>query len=147
VLETETGREVASFPELGATHDLSYSRNGQLLAVAVNQGFILIDTKSWKASEPLSKLPISKLALSSGARFLVAANYRGKVTIWDTEKARAMRSFNLTSVSALTLSPDNEHIAVGDEDGRVRIFAVGKMPQRARLQGKAQPDIKFEAQH
>src|SRR5262249_25700146 len=114
VVNTKTGAPVASFPKLGYVYAASHSSRAGLLALAVNSGALLIDTNSWAVSKTLRCAPGSKLAFAKASMVLVCGSRYG-LQIWDFENSQIVRSVNLKSVTALTLSPDDNSILVGSE--------------------------------
>jgi WD40 repeat protein len=124
VVETETGHDVTTFSKLGFVYDSSYSAQGDLLAIAVNKGVILIDTRSWTTRETVSSFTPSKIALSKTAQLLAVGGAYGGLQIWDVAHTKLIRSIDLKSVSALTLSPDDKFVLVGSEDGRIRVYPL-----------------------
>ena len=125
VVKIQTGVAVANFSKLGYVYASSYSPSKHLLALAVNQGALLIDTTSWTVSRTIRCAPGSKLAFARAVPLLVCGSTYGRqVHILNLEHSQIARSVNLKSVSALALSPDDKAILVGSQDGHIRVYPL-----------------------
>jgi len=128
---------------------IAYSPDGNLLAVAREEGLYLCDTQTWDEPCLLIKGSIRSVAFSPNGKMLAAGagwkgegdnwrvNWQETIYLWDlqnekqTELKRPANS--IQSVLSVCFSPDNQTLISGDIDGACfwsvdRREEIGQLP-------------------
>ena len=119
---------------------VSFSSDGRILSATSNSGL-----KFWSvASEREIELIRGDTHSIRHAVFcprggLLAAHYQdGKVSVWDTNDAREVTSFDpVPGINCLSFSGDGRIIAAGNDDSSTTLFDVKRGKPIGRLQGHA----------
>eukprot|EP01135_Chromosphaera_perkinsii_P007518 Nk52_evm2s913 gene=Nk52_evmTU2s913 len=79
-----------------------------------------------KGSVGVIASPLSNIICGWNSNSHVLAGALENVTVWDLRKSTAMISFNGTDhvVTKLARSPDQKHVAVGYENGTIKVFEI-----------------------
>ena len=111
----------------GEIHDVAYSPDGELLALAAQYGVWLLDGETFAelACLPARETPAQVLAFSPDGKVLAVGTGDGRVDLWDpwTREHLAALSHG-AEVTALAFSPAGALLASGGAQGKVRIWDV-----------------------
>jgi eukaryotic-like serine/threonine-protein kinase len=142
----DNGKGDAGTPNSGR---LQISADGEWIAVASRKddgaSFVRIwslPTRSLISELPISaESPITALAISPDKRWLATYVEQKEVSIWNLETRKNTAQFPVartngyTMVGALAFSPDGRVLAIGDDEGRVRLVDVGTWTENIALPG------------
>jgi len=133
-VDTRTRRpaEPTTYRSLPAVHSLSFSPDGSLLAVPGRHEILLhradgsgVVSRLAGDSPRLESVTFSKdgtLIVASGG----AVSEFGEIQIWDTNKRELIRSIKGSNDTffGVSISPNNQQVAVGCADKLVRVFNI-----------------------
>lgn len=133
-VDTRTRRpaELISYRSLPAVHALSFSPDGALLAVPGRHEILLhhadgsgVVSRLAGDSPRLESVTFSKdgtLIVASGG----AVSEFGEIQIWDTHRRELIRSIKGSNDTfyGVSISPNNQQVAVGCADKLVRVFNI-----------------------
>lgn len=141
---TGSSNPLMAFDDPPSIHDLAISNDGSLIYVGTGSRFVSvwnIPSRS-KESQPL-QFPsiITKLSISRNGQFMLAGNESGGTAyMWDLNpfNSRLVTSFANVGglVSDFGFSGDDKHVAIGLNDGTIKIF---KVPAPEDYSKSAQP--------
>ncbi len=147
IRDPQTGQEVFR-SEDESTSLCTFSPDGSVLAVGINNRIKFFDTATWKEIDPDDDLraPVTALAFSADGRHLVTGGQNGDLLLWDWEtKTPVWKEPSLPQrqrIRALSIDPSGRWIGVAQSPTRPenRIvslvdFATGK--SRKYLEGRA----------
>jgi WD40 repeat protein len=139
VWDAMTGREVFSL-QPNNTHpqnvlSVSFSPNGNLLAIGAEQSLMVIDLATGQETlnlinlnEPFSQV---KVAYSPDGRHIASTSWDQKLRVWDTDSGQEFLVLDghLKENFALAYSPDGRYIASAGEERTVKVWdsATGKL--------------------
>jgi len=104
----------------------------QLAAIDAGGSLHVWETAQWTLllSTPAHSVSATGLVASSDNRTLFTAGRDGKIKVWDIEDRIERYTIDVgMPISALNLSPDEDLVAVGCEDGSIRLFDRPDNPQ------------------
>jgi nucleoside phosphorylase len=127
VWDTATGRASDEVPRTLGTRALAISRRKTLLALGTAQGVQLWKRETAAVDRKLDgPAPTVFTAFLAGGALLVAGNAAGAVRAWSTTTWRyhdqLTRPEPATAASGFAVADDDLHLAVGGEDGTVRLW-------------------------
>ena len=121
---------------LGYVHELSFSPDGSLLAIAGSEEVSLWDVESRKQVASLGQRP-GALSFSPDGSLLAISDSEG-VSLWDVESRKQVASFGsgLGYVGDLSFSPDgsllaiagSEEVSLWDVESRKQVASFGQWP-------------------
>ena len=152
IWDTQTGQERATLHgHSGVVKSVAFDRSGALLATAGQDGSIrLWSTGDWQEVANLTdtKLQIYAIAWSpDGTRLLAGGAPKGAKpndgagglwSLWDVPERRLLYTTPVSKhVGAVAYSQDGGSIAVGSNDGMVRVHDAATCQEKAALQYKS----------
>jgi WD40 repeat protein len=133
-VDTSTRRPAESpiYRALPAIHALAFSPDGMVLAVPGRHEILLhqADGSGIVARLAGDSPRLESLAFSNDGKLLVASggavSEYGEVQVWDVAKRELVRSIKASNDAfyGVSISPDNQRVAVGCADKLVRVFDV-----------------------
>lgn len=88
--------------------------------------------------------PIELLALPSNARRAISGSRRGRISFWSLEPPSAQRLQRSTAVNPLVaFSPDSSRLVIGDSDGVVELWRLGRSEPRLLRLGASISSLAF----
>jgi len=133
IYQTSDWHEIQSIPNmgLGETLAVTFSPNGKYLAVAINNGWILIyNTSNWEKQMEVEDSETDRgyspfhtsLAWSDDSRTFAVLRDKDQIRIWDTNGNR-LHDYNVQSDAYLyALDWNGDRLAAGGEYGYVYIW-------------------------
>ncbi len=129
---TQRPAEPTTYRSLPAVRALSFSPDGTLLAVAGRHEILLYHADG---SEIVSRLAgdsprLESVTFSKDGTLIVASGGAvsefGEIQIWDTHKRELVRAVKGShdTFFGVSISPDNQQVAVGCADKLVRVFKI-----------------------
>ena len=113
----------------GWTNEISYSPDGDLLAVASSIGIWLYDARTGEELKLLSghTLGVLSVSFSPDGSTLASGGWDDTVRLWDAHTGRHLRTLSghTGSVESVSFSPDGSTLASGSYDATVRLWSVG----------------------
>lgn len=115
---------------LGAVHDVRFSHDGTLLAVAGGQPSAKGDLRLFTVADGKLKAVlaghedvVASVAWRPDGRQLASGSYDRTVRIWDLTSGKSLRTLTMHSdfVTSVTYSPDGKLLASGSKDRSVRV--------------------------
>lgn len=126
VIDTATGEEMQQKIEAGGEiRFVTFSFDGQLLAIASQDGAKLIDTKTWLPTKPIKlATPVSHLAFSPDGRLLATAN-DNMARLFNVSNGKEVAEFeHAGTVLSVAFSPDGTLLATSSMDNAARLFDI-----------------------
>jgi WD40 repeat protein len=129
---TKLPAEPPVYQSLPAVHALSFSPDGKFLAVPGRHEILLhrTDGSGIAARLPGDSPRLESLAFSGDGSLLIASGGAvsefGEIQIWDPAQGKLVRSIKAShdSFYGVSISPDNQRVAVGCADKLVRVFTI-----------------------
>lgn len=121
-------------------HPITYSENGDLVAVGTNDGSVVVcDGETGRVVRVLEGHRGRVYAVHSRDG-LLATGESDTVRLWDLATGRALQTLRQHErwVWPVELSPDSQRIAVGDASGVLRLWDVSTGSELHRLAGHAE---------
>lgn len=110
----------------GNIHEIAYSPDGKLLAVADGAGIWLYNAKNLDIIELLQghKGDVYSIAFSPDGRILASGGMDDTVRLWDLNEKKQIGSLKAHKpyLLSLSFSPDGKLLASGCSDGTIRIW-------------------------
>jgi WD40 repeat protein len=133
IWDSTTGKELLSLTTDGAGSVLAFSPDGRRLAAATanNKTAKVWDSATGKELLSLKGLAdyLTSMAFRPDGRRLVTVERRvGKVKFWDSETGKQLVSLQVGEVSSLAFSPDGRRLALGCEDGFIKVWETDVPP-------------------
>jgi WD40 repeat protein len=114
--------------DIGLTHSVAYSPDGQLIASAREDGVFVWDSKTGHAISvgalPGSSGPMQAVAFDRTIPLLAAGGADGTVALWSTDTLRLLRSLSGSTgkVISVAFSSDGHLVGAGGDDNIVRLW-------------------------
>jgi len=118
----------------GRIRALSFSRNGQYLAVARDEGVAdLFDVSRpgvlHRFTPDGDAAEMTSVAFSPGGEILATAGNDGTARLWETKSGQQLLTVPHGSpVVSVAFSPDGKLLATGSADGKLRLFTIARDP-------------------
>ncbi len=133
---------------IGKLNDTAWSKDGNLFAVASDQGIFILNSKTLQVIEHLdSGVPVQSVDFSTDSKSLASGEKSGLVQIWNLETGEEQKylSGHLKAVNAVIFSPDSQLLASGSDDGTIRIWNVqsGEVFQELKKHSREVVDLDF----
>ncbi|KAF8978613.1 hypothetical protein BGZ46_006274 [Entomortierella lignicola] len=127
-----TGIQFGELPylqEQSRVSTVAYSPNGEILAVGLASGdIILYETSNWGTMGVFKghRLVVSSLAYSKTRNQIVSSSFDSTIRLWGVDSCECTIAFegHDGKVSGVAYSPDEDRIVSGSEDKTVRIWNV-----------------------
>ncbi|MDE0019810.1 MAG: PQQ-binding-like beta-propeller repeat protein [Candidatus Poribacteria bacterium] len=139
-LDISTGKAAAALTApSGWVYDLSFSRDGSVLAAAGSRGSVhLWDVETREILQTVEGVgSVYALALSPSGGSIAVGGEDSIVRVWSAKNGalRGKMIGHEGAVHALAYSPDGQHIASAGEDGTVRIWSAKTFQLKKTLRG------------
>ena len=145
VLDVKTGNTLLKLKEFGVGFSTAFSTDGKILVVSGSNynrktdvrdtSLIFYSTNDWKEIRKLDKFPAGYggLAFSKDGKLLVSAGsdeYEEGYGVWllDMNQMKVVKKYSGSSsiITSMAMSSDSKLIALGDEDGKIKIYENDK---------------------
>jgi len=140
VYDLSNQKPVLSIDNLFAISAIKFSMDNRFLYVSTNNSDVnIIDLANGKQLSNLSNVAgVSLLDVSSDGNYVLSGGAASSAFLWSAADERILMAFNQlgASVSSLAFSPDNQHVAVGMVDGRIRYYQI---PDAAHMTAVQKP--------
>jgi WD40 repeat protein len=121
---------------------VAFAPHGNLVAAGTRDGEIQIWTVPGGKQQLKFKghqESISQLIFSRQGDLLVSAGRDGKVCIWDAETGANLVKAAPGAITAMALSPDNKHLAIGDPAGKMHFLELATGKKVRQLEASRNP--------
>ena len=108
-------------------HPGAFAHWGDMIAVGVNSGVVLLDAITGIGTSVFSGNTgkITSLGFSHDGTLLASHSRDGPVTLWDVQTGGVIRTFDCdTSGCVASISPDGTTIALGTDSGTIHLWDV-----------------------
>lgn len=130
VVDTASGREVASWPCLSTVRDLAFSPDSHHVATVGDDGHLRLYPaeggmpQSW----PVSDLPVWHVAFVTGGPLVATCDQQGTVRLIDGRNGQGAATWSNEpgEVHSLTVAPHGRWLVVGQRDGWVILWDVAR---------------------
>jgi serine/threonine protein kinase len=111
----------------GEIESIAYSPDGSMFAIAFEDGLIeLVGKGTLLAKTKVSNGP--SMVFDSNSNFLFISDLTGKITVLTVPDFSQAISFSTVAISemcSIAISPDNEILATGTEEGQIYLWSTG----------------------
>ena len=120
----------------GRAHELAYSPDGALLAVASSIGVWLYDAQTYQERALLTGHTdeVSSVVFSPDGRTLASGSWDNTIRLWDVATGTVQQTLS-DEVSSVVFSPDGRTLASGSWDNTIRLWDVATGTVQQTLTG------------
>lgn len=130
VWDATAGEKLKEFELASPVQAVAWSPNGHYVTAGCADGTLRMWAveEGWKETVlPGHEDGVRSLAFGSGGAVLISAGADGRVFFWRASDCSQTEKLTVSSpVKSIAISADGEFLAIGCEDGRVRIRAIEK---------------------
>ncbi len=125
----------------GRITSLGFSPDGKWMATtSTDRSVRLWDVASGRETQKLAgeehKNWVNSAAFSHDGKWLITGSQDQSLKFWNPVTKRLVYTFDLgTPVNSVVVSPDSRRVAVGLDDGSIRLWSIGDRREAARLAG------------
>src|SRR6185369_9990099 len=145
IWDTTGRRIVKTLQERGQSACVAFSPDGNWLAATAEKGVVTLwQTSSWSDSIQLKQSDVIRsLAFSPDSKRLVLFGVDCKVSVWNLGGSNQCTSFRVSAPrhdhhGVVAVSPNNQWLAVGETDGRIRVLALATLTEQFSFPGPSE---------
>jgi WD40 repeat protein len=137
--DLESRKPHASLEGYGPISYLAYAPNGSTVALGTLDGRVAV----WDTAEPRKVLlmplrhekRVYRLAYSPDCKTLVSTDVAGTLIFWEVETGKVLAEKRGIGAQSLAFSPSGRTLAIGHENGVIRLLDAAGEKEKALLKG------------
>ncbi|VXD25734.1 WD40 domain-containing protein [Planktothrix paucivesiculata] len=116
------GKKIKQFCHSSAIWSIDFSRDGELLAIADDDGVNLWNLKTQEINRLYHGISVRSLHFSPDHQFLATASLDGQVCLWNLERNQIKQWHYPSALTSISFSPNSQFLAVASEDHTTRLW-------------------------